>query len=126
MNKFPTINIELTLYMKNLLLGEICKRLDIIKYCNYFLKLELKQTKGDTYKGNCPWCGKKEVLFCNKTNGTSRCESCGIEADFFDIITKHWDFDLGFTLKLISWQLVKAGEYVQSGTGSASLPGGEA
>jgi len=126
MNKFPTINIELTLYMKNLLLGEICKRLDIIKYCNYFLKLELKQAQGDTYKGSCPWCGKKEVLFCNKITGNSRCESCGIEADFFDIITKYWDFDLSFTLKLISWQLLKAGEYRQSGTGSDSFPGGEA
>jgi len=105
---------DLPLYMRALLLGEICNRLNIIKYCNHFLKLELKQTTGTVYKGSCPWCGEKESLLCNQINGICTCVSCGIKADFFDIITKHWEYDLSFTLKLLSQQLKKAGEFAQA------------
>ena len=113
---------ELPLYMRALLLGEICSRLDIIKYLNFFLKLNFKQTTGTTYKGICPWCSEKESLLCNQINGTCGCESCGEKADFFDMITKQWEYDLGFTLKLLSWQFKKAEEFGQA----APVQGGEA
>lgn len=109
-----TTTPDLPLYMRALLLAEICSRLDIITYCNYFLKLDLKHTTGTVYKGTCPWCSKKESLLINRINGTCTCVTCGIEADFFDIITKHWDFDLWFTLKLLAWQLKEAEEITQA------------
>lgn len=99
--------------MRALLLKQVTSRMDIINYCNYFLNLELKQTKGTVYKGSCPWCGKKEVFCCHKTAGTCYCESCETMADFFDIITKHWNFDLSFSLNLLAWQLEKATEFAE-------------
>lgn len=132
MNKLHTPNTNFSLYMKNIFLKEVCSRLDIINYCNYFLNLELKQTNGTVYKGSCPWCGKKEVFFCHKTAGTCYCESCETIADFFDIITTHWNLDLSLLLNLLAWQLENSAEFAkelhiknaQSGTCQAPGQGG--
>jgi hypothetical protein len=115
MKESRTTTPELPHYMRALLLGEICNRLDIITYLNYFLKLDFKQTTGTVCKGTCPWCGETGSLLCSRINGTCCCESCGKKADFFDIITKHWGFDFSFTLKLLSLQLKKAGEFAKAG-----------
>jgi hypothetical protein len=105
--------VTLAPWMRTILLEEICRRFHIINYCNHFFNLDLKQMDGAGHRGTCPWCCKKEVFMCNKTTGTCYCESCGILADFFDIITKHWNFDLSFSLKLVAWQLEKATEFAE-------------
>lgn len=117
MNKSQTIKPPLVPYMRALLLEQVTSRLDIIKYCNSFLYLELKQAIEPVYKGICPWCGKTEVFCCHKTAGTCYCESCETMADFFDIITKHWNFDFSFSLDLLALELEKAGKAPGSGGG---------
>ena len=97
--------------MLALLLKQIASRINIINYCNSFLNLELKQTNGAVYKGSCPWCGKKEVFFCHKTAGTCFCESCETIADFFDIITEHWDLSL--FLNLLARRLENSAEFAK-------------
>ena len=97
--------------MRAMLVKRVSSRMDIIKYCNSFLNLELKLINRAVYKGSCPWCGKKEVFFCYKTAGTCCCDSCKIIGDFFDIITIHWNFDLSFSLNLLAWQLEKSAEF---------------
>lgn len=104
-----TVKPSLVPWMRALLLEQVTNHLDIIKYCNSFLNLELKPVNGVVSRGTCPWCGKTEVFCCHKTAGTCYCESCETMADFFDIITKHWNFDFSFSLDLLALELGKAG-----------------
>lgn len=120
MKESRTTEAELPHYIRAPFLKVICKQLHIIKYCNYFLKLELKQINGSDYQGNCPWCNEKKTLLVNRVTGTSTCLSCGVKGDFFDTITEYWGYDLGFTLKLLAQQFKNAEKF----TKAASEQGG--
>ena len=78
--------LTIPLYMRAILLSEICRRIDTIAYCNRRMGLELKETKKMIYSGTCPWCREKERFFFHRGTGYCVCESCEKIADFFDMV----------------------------------------
>ena len=80
--------LSIPLYMKSILLKEICRRMDIIGWLNRRMGLELEATKkfAEIYQGLCPFCrGKKKRFFCDSETGYCACDSCWQMADFFKL-----------------------------------------
>jgi hypothetical protein len=100
--------LTIPLYMRAILLSEICRRIDIIAYCNRGMGLKLKATREKVgercrtmiYSGTCPFCREKERFFFHRETGYCVCESCGKIADFFDMVAieNHGDPDKGMMM----------------------------
>jgi DNA primase len=85
-------HITLSPFMRGLLLREICRRMDIIEYCQHQFHMSLTKNIRDTYTGDCPWCEGHESFVINEVTGQSYCMGCGKEADFFSLLqAKHND-----------------------------------
>jgi hypothetical protein len=105
-----TEQITLTPYMRSLLLEEICARLNIIEYCEYFLKRPLTQSIQNTFTGNCPYCAGYMAFVINKSNGKYFCMSCKCEGDFLTLMCEKEHRDLNASLQVISGYLETAEE----------------
>ena len=103
--------ISLTSSMHNLLLAEICKRMDIIDYCRCFYNFILKQSKKNTYTGNCPFCAGYQSFAINKATGKISCSACKREGDFFTLMGQKEDRDLNNTLEVLSRYLEMKEKY---------------
>ena len=97
--------ISLTSYMRDLLLEEICSRMDIIEYCKYFYHLTFTQSLKDTYTGDCPFCRARNSFAINKVTGKSYCLACGKERDFLALMSKRDGRDLNGTLQVLTGYL---------------------
>ena len=106
--------------MRAILLGEICKRIDIIDYLNQHMGLGLKATKKLViiYKGRCPNCGKK-TFFCHRRTGYSICMTCENCADFFDLAAIKNNCTPDKAMEILS-------EYLKQKAGGSTSAGDEA
>ena len=105
-----TEKISLTSYINNILLAEICKRMDIIKYCNRNSDLNLHHFKGSCYKGRCPFCRQKNVCLLHGKTGHFSCPYCRKVSDFIHLVGVFRNCDLNESLTFISEYLEKAEE----------------
>ena len=94
--------INLTPYMRSLLLAEICKRMDIIDYCSCFYNFILKPDIKNIFTGNCPFCSGDQSFTINKTTGKIFCCVCKKEEDFLTLMGQKEDRDLNNTLKVLT------------------------
>ena len=97
--------ITLSLYMRALLLEEICKRMDIISYCKFFYNLIFKKSIKDTFTGDCPFCSGHQSFAINSTTGKSYCMVCKKEEDFLTLMSIKERIDLNSTLHRLSGYL---------------------
>ena len=105
-----TDQITLTPYMRSLLLEEICKRLNIIEYCEYFLNAPFTQSIKNTFTGNCPYCAGYMAFVINKSNGKYFCMTCKCEGDFLTLMCEKERRDLNATLQVLTGYLKTAEE----------------
>lgn len=92
--------INLTGFMREFLLLEICRRIDIIDYCEYFMNFKLTPGSKNSYKGKCPWCGKN-TFTVNKTTGLCSCSSCSRDDDFLTLASCNLKCHLNYTLHFL-------------------------
>jgi len=97
--------IDLTPYMRTLLLDEICSRMNIIDYCNITLHSTLEQNIKDIFIGACPFCHDQDAFAINKATGKYICVNCNTEGDFFTLMSKKEGRDLNSTLQVLSGYL---------------------
>jgi hypothetical protein len=103
-----TEKIDLTPYVRALLLDEICRRMNIINYCKCTLNITLEQTITDIFIGDCPFCHGQDAFAINKATGKYCCVNCDTEGDFFTLMSKTDGRDLNSTLQVLSGYLEKA------------------
>jgi phage/plasmid primase-like uncharacterized protein len=103
-----TGKITLTPYMRDLLLDEVCRRMDIIDYCNCSLHITLELNIKDIFIGECPFCNDRDSFAINKATGKYCCVNCDTEGDFFTLMSKKDGRDLDSTLQVLSGCLEKA------------------
>ena len=111
MTSTPAVTVELPTCFRNILLKGVCERINIITYCNVYLKLGFKAEENGIYKGKCPFCCNAGSLLCSKVAGMFLCKSCGKKVDFFDLVTNAWEYDLSFTFKLLALQFHQSEVY---------------
>jgi phage/plasmid primase-like uncharacterized protein len=109
--------ITLTPYMRALLLDEICRRTNIIDYCNFILKMNLEQCIKNTFTGDCPFCNDHQAFVINKATGKYFCINCRTEGDFLTLMSKKGNRDLNSTLQVLSGYLEKEEELNPAHTG---------
>lgn len=97
--------ITLPPFIRNLLLEEICKRIDIIDYCDYWYHLTFKKCIDHTYTGDCPYCSGYQSFVINSTTGKSYCMACKKEEDFLVLMSIKERIDLNSTLHRLSGYL---------------------
>jgi len=102
--------ITLPLFIRRLLLEEICKRIDIIDYCDYWFHLTFKKSIKHTYTGDCPYCSGHQSFVINSTTGKSYCMACRNEGDFLTLMSTKEEIDLNSTLHRLSGYLEGAEE----------------
>ena len=97
--------ITLTPYMRALLLDEICRRTNIIDYCNVILEMGLEQSIKNTFTGDCPFCSGHQAFVINNSTGKYFCINCKTEGDFLTLMSKKECRDLNSTLQVLSGYL---------------------
>jgi hypothetical protein len=102
--------ITLPLFIRSLLLEEICRRIDIIDYCDYWFHLTFKKCIKHTYTGDCPYCSGHQAFAINSTTGKSYCMACRNEGDFLTLMSTKENIDLNSTLHRLSGYLEGAEE----------------
>ena len=115
-----TEKISLTPYMRNLLLEEICKRMDIIDYCSCFYNFILKPGIKNTFTGSCSFCSGNQSFTINKATGKIFCCVCKREEDFLTLMSKKDGCDLNSTLQVLSGYLEKEEELRPAYAGGVS------
>ena len=109
--------IILPRFIRKLLLEEICKRMDIIDYCDYWLHLTLKKSINHTYTGDCPYCSGQQSFILNSTTGKSYCMACRKEEDFLTLVSIKERSDLDGTLHMLSGYLENAEKHKKAYAG---------
>jgi hypothetical protein len=117
MTNYTRDKISLTSYMRALLLDEICRRTDIIDYCNFFFKMNLEQSIKNTFTGDCPFCSGHQSFVINNSTGKYFCINCRTEEDFLTLMSKKEGRDLNSTLQVLSGYLEKEEELKPAYTG---------
>jgi hypothetical protein len=95
-------SITLTPYMRELLLEEICSRINIIEYCQYILNAPFTQSIQNTFSGGCPYCAGYQAFVINKATGKYFCISCRAEGDFFTLMCEKQCRDLNAALQVLT------------------------
>ena len=103
-----TDKITLTSCMRALLLDEICRRMNIIDYCNCTLHITLEKNIKNIFLCDCPFCHDQDAFAINKATGKYICVNCNTEGDFFTLMSKKDGHDLNSTLQVLSGYLEKA------------------
>ena len=111
--------ITLPFFIRSLLLEEICKRIDIIDYCDYWFHLTFKKSIKHTYTGDCPYCSGHQSFVINSTTGKSYCMACKKEGDFLTLMSTKENIDLNSTLHRLSGYLEGAEERKKAYAGGA-------
>lgn len=94
----PTTN-TITLsdgYMRDLVLTELCRRLDIVEYFRNSERLifNLEHVKEDEYLSNCPLCEEADSFRLNRKTGKCYCRHCKRGDDFLSMIGEEHCYDL--------------------------------
>ena len=110
-------------YIRDLLLTELCKRLDIVKYFNEsdILAFNLEQEEGDEYISDCPLCLEHKSLRLNRRTGKCSCDRCQLGRDFLKLIEEELCCGLEAALSYVTG-CIKAQEKNDS---PRYTPGGE-
>lgn len=111
--------ITLPLFIRSLLLEEICRRIDIIRYCQSFYNLTFKKSIKHTFTGDCPFCSGSKSFAINNVTGKSYCMACKKEGDFLTLMSTKERIDLNSTLHRLSGYLEGAEERKKAYAGGA-------
>ena len=120
MTDYEKNKISLTSYMRALLLDEICRRTNIIEYCQFMLKMTLEKSIKNTFTGDCPFCNGHKAFAINKSTGKYFCSNCRENDDFLTLTVKMGGRDLNSTLHVLSGYIEKEEELKQAYAGGVS------
>lgn len=83
-------------YMRDLLLAELCRRIDIVEYFRSSRRLEftLEHVEQDDYLSDCPLCLESGTFQLNRRTGKCYCRHCKRENDLLSLIGEEHGYDL--------------------------------
>lgn len=105
MTDYTQEKITLAPYMRALLLKEICRRMDIISYCQNILNIPLKESIKGIFDGDCPFCNDLKTFGITKGTGKCFCNACKTKGDFLTLMCKMENYDLNSVLHMLTGYL---------------------
>ena len=120
----PDPDLVLTDYLYNLLLTEICRRFDPVELFAHHLKLDITAENRTQARSDCLWCGGKETLLIDRSNGACECGSCFEEADFLTLLCKGYQMPLTNTIARLTGILEAKEGLICTGLLKPALPEG--
>ena len=95
-------------FLRKLLLREICRCMDITRYCTMELGLYLAGEMRDFYSGFCPYCWKKNAYLLHKKTGLFVCRACRKKSDFIAFLGERKGYDTSQALSFLNDYLEEA------------------
>ena len=105
-----TDQITLTPYLRELLLEEICARLNIVEYYQFILNVPFTRGIRSTFEGGCPFCRASQAFVIHADTGKYFCTACRQEGDFLMLMSRKYNRDLNITLEALTVYLKMADE----------------